>query len=77
MYSSEDVSALFEHAIDLIDVDKEAALQKFKEGIRRAGHCMQRNFVVGSEKSSPWFDSECKEKRRLLRKTLRKYKIHS
>ena len=32
-----EVSALFEHAIDLIDVDTEAALQKFKEGIRRAG----------------------------------------
>ena len=73
MYSSEDVSALFEHAIDLIDVDKEAALQKFKEGIRRAGHCMQRTFVDGSEESSPWFNNKCREKRRLLWKTLGKY----
>ena len=41
--------------------------------MRGAGHCTQRTFVVGSEKSSPWFDKECREKRRLLRKTLRKY----
>ena len=40
MYSSEDVSVLFEHAIDLIDVDIEAVLQKFNEGVRRLGHCM-------------------------------------
>ena len=33
MYSSEDISALFEHAVNLIDTDIEAALQKFSEGI--------------------------------------------
>ena len=32
-YSSEDISALFDHAVNLIDIDIEAALQKFNEGI--------------------------------------------
>ena len=58
MYSSEDISALFEHAVNLIDIDIEAALQKFNEGIYRAGHCMQRTVVVGNDKNNPWFDLE-------------------
>ena len=73
MYSSEDISALFEHAVNLIDNDIEAALQKFNEGIYRAGPCMQRTVVVGNDKNNPWFDHECRVKRRLLRQTLRKY----
>ena len=73
MYSSEDISALFEHFVNLIDIDTEAALQKFNEGIYRAGHCMQRTVVVGNNKNNPWFDHECRVKRRLLRQTLRKY----
>ena len=72
-YSSEDISALFEHAVNLIDIDIEAAPQKFNEGIYRAGHCMQRNVVVGNDKNNPWFDHECRVKRRLLRQTLRNY----
>ena len=73
MYSSEDISALFKHAFNLIDIDIEAALQKFNEGIYRAGHCMQRTVVAGNDKNNPWFDHECRVKRRLLRQTLRKY----
>ena len=72
-YSSEDISALFEHAVNLIDIDIEAAPQKFNEGIYRAGHCMQRTVVVGNDKNNPWFDHECRVKRRLLRQTWRNY----
>ena len=64
MYSSEDISSLFEHAVNLIGIDTEAALQKFNEGIYRAGHCMQRTVVVGNDKNNPWFDHECRVKRR-------------
>ena len=42
----------FELATDLIDVNIEAALQKCNEGIREAGHGMQRSVLVGSDKSS-------------------------
>ena len=73
MYSSEDISALFDHFVNLIYTDIEAALQKFNEGIYRAGHCMQRTVVVGNDKNNPWFDHECRVNRRLLRQTLRKY----
>ena len=34
---------------------------------------MQRTVVVGNDKNNPWFDHECRVKRRLLRQTLRKY----
>ena len=71
MYSSEDISALFEHAVNLIDTDTGASLQKFNEGIYRTGHCMQRTVVT--MKNNPWFEHECRVKRRLLRQTLRKY----
>ena len=46
MYTSEDISALFEHVVNLIDIDTEASVQKFNEGIYRAGHCMQRTVVT-------------------------------
>ena len=38
--SSNDVSSLFKDAVGLIDVDIEAALFKFIDGIHKAGHCM-------------------------------------
>ena len=34
---------------------------------------MQRTVVVGNDKNNVWFDHECREKRRSLRETLRKY----
>ena len=71
--SSDDVSSLFKDAVGLIDVDIEAALSKFTDGIRKAGHCMQRTVTVGKDKGSPWFDGECKNKRRLVRQCLRRY----
>ena len=72
-YSSEDISTLFEHAVNLIDIDTEAAIHKFNEGNYRAGHCMLRTVVAGNVKDNLWFDHECRVKRRLLRQTLRKY----
>ena len=52
---------LFKDAVGLIYVDIEAALSKFTDGIRKAGHCMQRTVTVGKDKGSPWFDGECKK----------------
>ena len=52
MYSSKGVSALVELATALIDVAIEAELQTCNEGIREAGHGMQRSVLVGSDKSS-------------------------
>ena len=58
MYTSEDISALFEHAVNLIDIDTEAAIHKFNEGNYRAGHCMLRTVVAGNVKDNLWFDHE-------------------
>ena len=70
---SNDVSSLFKDAVCLIDVDIEAALSNFNDGIRKSGHCIQRTVTVGKDKGSPWFDGECKNKRRLVRQCLRRY----
>ena len=34
---------------------------------------MQRTVTVGEDKGIPWFDGECKNKRRLVRQCLRRY----
>ena len=68
-----EVSALFEHAINLIDIDIEAALQKFSEEICREGHCWQEIAVVGNNKNNLWFDHECRVNWHLLQHTLRMY----
>jgi hypothetical protein len=70
---SRDVSLLFEQGAELIDVNIEAALGKFYEGITTAGQCMLKTFTQGKIKDNPWFDSECRETRSMLRKALRKY----
>ena len=73
MLSSGDISTMFDNAINFIDVNIDTALQMFHEGIRGAAHCMQKTVVVGGNRHSPWFDCECREKRRLDRQSLRKY----
>jgi hypothetical protein len=70
---STEVSSIFDQASVLIEIDTEAALEKFYEGLFLAGQCMNRTFKVGKVKSNPWFDVECRDKRSDLRQALRKY----
>jgi hypothetical protein len=68
-----EVLATIETATDLINVNVNDALVKFNDSLRKAGSCMQKTITVGKEKQNVWFDSECYQKRRILRKLLRKY----
>ena len=71
---SNEISFIFDKATDLIDVDIEAALDKFNEGIILAAQCMKRTFKFGNKiKNSPWFDAECRKMRSDVRLSLRKY----
>jgi hypothetical protein len=50
MLSSDDISTIFDDAVNLIDVNIDTALQMFHDGIREAAHCMQKTVVVGGDK---------------------------
>ena len=73
--ASPNVSIILEQAIGLLQIDTDAALDKFYEGLFLAGQCMKRTYKVGTGKPSPWFDIECKEKKTELRLLLRKYTL--
>ena len=64
---------LFE-AFQCIEVDVKLALSIFNECIREVAYCMKKRVCVNSEKKLDWFDIECKDKRKELRKLLKKYK---
>ena len=63
----------FEQATELININTDAALEKFNDGINRAGDCMKKTLTLGEKKSKNlWLDSECREKRAKVRQVLRK-----
>ena len=70
---SEEVQSYFREASALIDSDINQSLLKFNEGLLKAGQCMKKSIVIGKEKKQLWFDFECAESRRQLRRHLRKY----
>jgi hypothetical protein len=71
--SSCDVQSMLKAAYDLIDINVNAALFKFNEGIKLAASCMECIVVYGSDAKNVWFDGECFENRRRLRQSLRRY----
>ena len=73
MYFTEEVSALFTQATELINYDVEAAGKVFNSAVKLAGDCMKRIVTSGNVSGKPWFDLECTVKRRIVRKALRKF----
>ena len=59
-------------AISEIDVDINDSLKEFYDCIKYAGHCMLKSTVADKNKRNAWFDSECCERRKCVRKALRK-----
>ena len=57
----------------MINVNVDAALEKFNEGIIIAGQCLEKTLTVGIIKNNPWFDFECRGKRGKLRHALRTF----
>ena len=73
MFFTKEVSALFTQATELINDDVEASVKLFNSAVKLAGDCMKRTFASGNISGKPWFDLECTEKRRVVRKALRKF----
>ena len=46
MLSSDDISTIFDDAVNLIDAHSDTALEMFHDRIRAAAHCMQNTVVV-------------------------------
>ena len=50
MLLSEEVTLIFEQATELININIDAALEKFNDGINRAGECMKKTITLGKIK---------------------------
>ena len=70
---SDYVANIIKEAIALVDIDFNQALSKFNECLLYVGDCMKNTFIFGGEKLKSWFDSECRLKRKNLRKLLRTF----
>ena len=72
-FNSDEARTRLKHAINMIDVDINNALQVFNSSIKEMAECMKKRMVVNKHrKSHDWFDSECSINRRNVRKQLRK-----
>jgi CRISPR/Cas system-associated protein endoribonuclease Cas2 len=68
-------SSRLEDAINLIDTDIDQALYMFNEIIRNSAQQMKKRiYLNGKRREESWFDKECRESRKLVRKTLRKFR---
>ena len=71
--SSERTKETLDASISTIDTDINEALKTFNDALFYAGQCMKKNIHVYYEKKHAWFDWECAEFRKVLRKLLRKF----
>lgn len=67
------VTNILAEACTLVDVNVNAAVDKFQEAVCIAGECMKKSFTMGGIRKQAWFDRECREQRTSLRKVLRKF----
>jgi hypothetical protein len=72
-YASLTLMSEMKEAFDLIDTDINAAVNKFNEITRTAASLMEKKVCIKNERLSKWFDQECFERRRVLKKCLRQY----
>ena len=64
-------------ATDLIEVDTNTAIDAFYEDLAFSGQCMKKTVVINSTRNNPWFDKECREKKKPLRHSLRMFKKYT
>lgn len=67
------MQSLFREAENLIVKDINTALTMFSDGLWLAGECVKKTIYTGRERKKVWFDAECRESRKHLRKTLKKF----
>ena len=73
-FVSDNIKALLNDAINTVNIDINLALSKFNDCIREAAKCMKKTVKLNVNKQLDWFDLECKNKRKEVRKYLKKFK---
>jgi len=72
---STEMRTRFEQAVEMIDTNINQALNLFNDCIRDAALLMKRRIIInGKKKLHTWFDMECKDQRRMVRKCLKIYR---
>ncbi|KAK7501726.1 hypothetical protein BaRGS_00007157 [Batillaria attramentaria] len=62
-------------ATELLGTCVDGAVKSFTDSILTAGACMKKTIRVGARaKGSRWYDHECYEQKRIVRRSLRQYK---
>jgi hypothetical protein len=73
--ATEKAHLMLENAIGLIDIDIDVALNVFNDCIREVAACMKKRMCVnGRKKKQDWFDAECKNMKKRVRKLLKTYR---
>ena len=70
---SPEINQIFAEAKCLISTNINQSVDKFAEGLLKAGACMKTVIHIGQNKSQKWFDKECRESRKTVRQKLRKF----
>ena len=74
IYSAESESNIKE-SIRLLDTDVNKALSMFNDCLTKAATCMKKQIYVSNKvKESDWYDIECREGKRRVRKLLNRYR---
>ena len=71
---SERIYVKFEEALRMINVNLNLALNLFNDFITEAASCMKKKICLNRKSKNDWFDLECRNKRKNLRKLLKKYR---
>ena len=75
MLSTENAHLKLENAIGLIDIDIEMALNIFNDCVREVAACMKKRvYVNGRRKKQDWYDAECKNMKKNVRKLLKTFR---
>ena len=74
LVNSEESQEKLKHATDLIDVDMNGALTLFNDCLKQSAECMKKQWYVNNKnRKNEWFDVECKNARKNVRKLLTKF----
>ena len=69
--NSENAKLFFNNLMNILDNNINEAIDMFTKFVKDQAECMRKLIVCGKKKQNEWFDRECFEERRKLRKFLR------
>ena len=71
---SDRAKRLFDEALQMINVNLNLALEIFNGLITEAASSMKKKICLNRHNTKDWFDLECRNKRKVLRKLLKKFR---